>query len=88
MRKALWPLVALLALPFAACGGEDSGPCDASGDDRPFGECCTEDAQCSGGVCHEYGDGTVACSVPCGSDADCPEGSQGKKCNNKGICRV
>ena len=82
---AIWAV--LIGLSLGACS-EDPPACDKSGNDRKFGDCCTEASQCASGVCHKFGDGTQACTQTCGSAADCPEGSQGKKCNNQGVCRT
>ena len=87
--KASRSLLALaLSLLFGACGEDAKKSCDLSGNDRAFGACCTENSQCTSGVCHAFGDGTQACTQTCSSSADCPEGSQGKKCNGKGVCRT
>ena len=77
----------LVTLAFGACS-EDKQACDKTGNDRVFGDCCTEGSQCASGVCHKYGDGTQACTQKCSTAADCPEGSQGKKCNGQGVCRT
>jgi len=82
-------LVLALASLFGACGQDSADQsCDQTGNDRAFGVCCTDNSQCASGVCHQFGDGTQACTVTCSSNADCPDGSQGKKCNGKGVCRT
>ena len=74
-------------------GSPEAGAPDAAGPDaastkKAFGETCTDNAECESGLCHKFGDGTEACTQSCGSDGDCPSGSQGQKCNNQGVCRV
>jgi hypothetical protein len=88
VKQTRWLLaVVLLSLSLGACG-EDKKSCDLTGNDRAFGACCTAGSQCTSGVCHEFGDGTQECTLACTVDADCPEGSQGKKCNNQQVCRT
>jgi hypothetical protein len=67
-----------------ADGGTD---CTLTGNNRPFGSCCTDNAQCTSNLCFAFGDGTQACTQTCNSNNDCPAGSQGKKCNNQNVCR-
>lgn len=60
---------------------------DTGGQLLSFGEACTQAPDCFSGVCHEFGDGAQLCTIACQDDAGCPEGSQGAKCNNKGVCK-
>jgi hypothetical protein len=53
-----------------------------------FGDTCTDACGCASGVCHQYGDGTRACTLSCTMDSQCPAGSEGMKCNNMGVCRI
>jgi hypothetical protein len=73
----------------AGTGGSEAG--DDAGSQTAllgFGEECTEDDQCEGGVCHQFGqEDSPLCTQECSGDENCPEGSQGKKCNNQGVCR-
>jgi hypothetical protein len=64
---------------------------DADGDpsDVPdLGDVCTgaDDGICSG-VCSEFGQLGWVCTVACEDEAECPEGSEGAKCNKQGFCR-
>ena len=64
----------------------------AEGDMAPvtslsFGESCAAPEECDSGVCHEFGNGGSLCTVACEGPDDCPDGSEGKKCNNKGVCK-
>lgn len=52
-----------------------------------FGESCETGEDCEDGVCHEFGQIGFACTVECKDDNDCPEGSEGSKCNKQGVCR-
>lgn len=53
----------------------------------PFGAECTAAAQCLNGVCHEFGNGSSLCTMACQDAAGCPDGSEGAKCNNQGVCK-
>ena len=53
---------------------------------KVFGEECVDGPDCASGVCHEFGQGTW-CTLSCQNDDECPEGSEGKKCNKQGVCR-
>jgi hypothetical protein len=78
---------------------EDTAPTDgvqapadvAAAGDVPallaFGETCVEDTDCESSVCHDFGALGPTCTIPCESPDDCPEGSEGQKCNNKGVCK-
>ena len=69
-----------------ADGGPDGG--DAVGQ---FGDPCDTVDDCNipdeENVCHDFGQIGKACTYTCDVDADCPEGSQGQKCNQQGVCR-
>ena len=52
----------------------------------PFGGECAEDADCESGLCHDFGQGTW-CTMACEDAAECPEGSEGQKCNKQQVCR-
>jgi hypothetical protein len=82
-----------LALGLLGCkdddgssGGFDAGGCavDAGG---AFGDTCSGDCDCIPGRCHEFGSIGQRCTMTCSSDDQCPEGSQGRRCNNMGVCR-
>lgn len=87
MKKTRWLFALACTCILGACSEEEK-PCDLTGNDRGFGDCCTESSQCTSGVCHEFGDGTHECTIACSTSSDCPEGSQGKKCNNQKVCRT
>jgi len=59
-------------------GGDDLGG---------FGDPCEDDEDCATDVCHEFGQLGWTCTWYCDGDEDCPEGSEGQKCNNQGVCR-
>jgi hypothetical protein len=52
----------------------------------PFGATCVSNSDCQTTLCFLFGKGTSHCTQPCSSNADCPAGSQGQKCNGKGTC--
>jgi hypothetical protein len=52
-----------------------------------FGEPCEVNEDCDQGVCHEFGQVGFVCTIECEEAADCPEGSEGQKCNQQGVCR-
>jgi hypothetical protein len=54
---------------------------------KQFGESCAAPEECESGICHEFGQGDSLCTIECATADDCPEGSQGKKCNRKGVCK-
>ena len=63
-------------------------PPDASAAGLPFGEACGADSECAADlVCRRVGMLGMRCTLECQDDAMCPEGSEGKKCNNMGLCR-
>jgi len=66
-------------------GGPGDAPAEAAAK-APFASPCTADEDCESDLCFTYGTGAKACTIPCDSAADCPEGSQGRKCNGKGVC--
>lgn len=83
-----------LAVALTGCttasGTKGPPPLDASVPDSAydsFGKACTADADCTGGICFKFGDGSHLCTVPCGNSEGCPAGSQGRKCNNYGRCK-
>jgi hypothetical protein len=92
-------LRALLLVLLVACGNGSSGAADASptGADAAdpcaadaglaFGAACTEGCTCVGGVCHMFGDGSRLCTQSCTADDQCPQGSQGARCNQQNVCR-
>lgn len=76
-----------LVLAFVACT-DDTGTTEQ----LSFGEECTtpseESTECEDGVCSDdFNQLGIVCTLKCTQDDDCPEGSQGKKCNMKGLCR-
>lgn len=52
-----------------------------------FGAACTDGAECEDQICHEFGNGGSLCTMACEVPGDCPAGSDGSKCNNKGVCK-
>ncbi len=52
----------------------------------PFGGECADDADCESGLCHDFGQGTW-CTMACEESEECPEGSEGQKCNKQMVCR-
>ncbi len=52
----------------------------------PFGGECAADGECESGLCHEFGEG-IWCTLACEEATDCPEGSEGQKCNKQMVCR-
>jgi hypothetical protein len=55
-----------------------------------FGAACTMDDDCSGdfGICRSVTQLPNGCTKVCGTDDECPVGSNGsQKCNNSGFCR-
>ena len=94
------PILALLAVMFIGCEDssdpddttaavEDTVPADedTARTGKAFGEPCGTAADCASSVCHEFGTGGSLCTIECTSPDDCPEGSEGKKCNGKGACK-
>lgn len=51
---------------------------------RGFGEPCTVDVECTGGICHDF-DGTSLCTQPCTDSGSCPEG---RTCDEGGFCEM
>jgi spore coat protein A len=81
--------VFLAALGLACSSGGSAPRSDAAAEasaPAPFGATCSTDDQCESAVCATFGDGTSHCSVACTDSATCPEGTQGRKCNGKGVC--
>ena len=84
-------LAIILCLCLAGCGGsdgssDDAGTHDGKTTDKAFGEACSEDLECQTGTCWEFGVGDM-CTFACEEDSECPEGSEGQKCNKQGYCR-
>jgi hypothetical protein len=52
-----------------------------------FGDPCETSEDCEDGVCHEFGQIGLACTLECENDLECPDGSEGQKCNKQGVCR-
>lgn len=80
------------AMSTGAWGGTDGSTSDAPSSEAgvtyvEFGKTCAADAECGIGRCIAFGNGQVWCTLSCAGDQDCPAGSQGRKCNNKGYCR-
>jgi hypothetical protein len=73
----------------------DAGPADVDAGPPPppieappnFGQSCTSEADCPGGICFEFGDGRLKCTLRCTSDRDCPIGALGPLCNPKRVCK-
>lgn len=61
--------------------GSDSGTLGG------FGDPCTDNVNCESGVCHEFGQLGFVCTLTCENNDQCPEGSEGKKCNTQNVCR-
>ena len=71
-------------LPDAGVDGGGDGGAEGDGG---FGDPCESDEDCAIDVCHEFGQLGWVCTYYCDEDADCPEGSEGQKCNQQGVCR-
>jgi hypothetical protein len=91
MKKLALGWMLLLGLAVACTDDEPSGPAP-----RAFGASCTTAAdtgstECDSGVCTDSFDqiGHPVCSLRCppGDGTNCPEGSEGKKCNMRGYCK-
>jgi hypothetical protein len=92
---------ALLVLVCAGCGTSESDDKEPAGDIAAsdtvasdvapgsvvFGEACTTNEDCESGVCNEFGQTGPLCTIECTTADECPEGSEGKKCNQKGVCK-
>ena len=85
---------------LASCGDSDGSPdpapdtasaapadTGATGAQKAFGEACTTADDCKEGVCHEFGQGGSLCTIACVAKTECPDGSEGQKCNSKGVCK-
>jgi hypothetical protein len=84
-------LALLICLILAGCGNgdnssDDGGSGDGSSGDKVFGAACSSDSECESGTCWEFGVGAM-CTIACQEDGECPDGSEGQKCNNQGYCR-
>lgn len=88
-RRLLGSLAALLfsACLAGGCAGSVAEECALVGEDRAFGQCCAVDTDCASGLCHTFGESGPTCTETCTSADTCPAGSQGQKCNRKGVCR-
>jgi hypothetical protein len=84
--------------PVGGSADAGPGPGDAAGGvvsvdaeapvSVPFGGPCAADDECAEGfICRRVGMGGDVCTQACEADETCPEGSQGQKCNNMGLCR-
>jgi hypothetical protein len=93
MRNAL-----LVAVLVACNSGSSPSPDTSTHGTLGFGSACTTvsdtSTECASGVCTNSVNmaATPLCSVKCtmpgsGSDAECPAGSMGQKCNAMGYCR-
>jgi hypothetical protein len=102
MQRALGLAVAFACAGAGAvaCGSGTPLPADAAIDAKQglgFGSACTTvsdtSTECTSGVCtNTFNQSpTPLCSQKCtilgGSDATCPVGSMGQKCNQQGYCR-
>jgi len=85
-------LIIVFCLGLASCGSSDNGSStdggnsDGSTGDKVFGAECSSDSECESGTCWEFGVGAM-CTLSCQDASECPEGSEGQKCNNQGYCR-
>ena len=54
-----------------------------------FGSECEKNEDCTenNAVCIEFNQLGYVCTFECTDSNECPEGQEGKKCNNKGFCR-
>ncbi|HEY4180041.1 MAG TPA: hypothetical protein VGM90_24530 [Kofleriaceae bacterium] len=88
------------ALSVVACSGDDGSPApidsgSGSGSAAAFGGTCSTasdtSTECQSGVCTDsFEQLGIVCSVKCdaaGAGSECPSGSMGMKCNQKGYCR-
>jgi len=70
-------------------GGADSGADGGQG--GQFGDSCKTVNDCQipnqENVCHEFGQLGKLCTFTCKIDKDCPDGSEGQKCNKKNVCK-
>lgn len=60
---------------------------DTTGGAGVFGDPCADPEDCESGTCHEFGQPGWLCTLECGTSDECPEGSEGQKCNQQGVCR-
>jgi hypothetical protein len=76
------------AAPEDMAAPEDvAAPEDTAGALKGFGEVCAVNEDCESNICNEFGQLGPLCTISCETGDDCPEGSEGKKCNNKGVCK-
>jgi hypothetical protein len=101
MRRLL-VLVAVLAA-VACTGPEQTRAPDAAGEDNdasddgagglPFGAPCQTvtdmSTECASGACQHFNmfPSPGLCTLHCTTNAQCPAGSMGQKCNTQGYCR-
>jgi len=82
-------LVTAWVLSFAGCSSDDDPVVCPDAGAKVFGDTCAASCECSAGLeCFTFGDGTTTCTPTCTTDEECPEGSQGHKCNGQGRCRT
>jgi len=70
----------------SASTGAASSSGGADGGLLPFLAACTQNAQCTTGLCFDFPAKGDFCTKPCTSPADCPAPSPG--CNGKGVCKA
>jgi len=66
-----------------AGGGVDTG----SGGTKAFGATCAADGECMSNYCGLFDAVGMLCTLHCTMASMCPAGSQGMKCNMKGMCK-
>jgi len=89
--KSLESLLIVITLVFSlvfvvGCEDEDTDDGDKI-TNAAFGEKCTDDDSCASEVCVEFGKLSWVCTLDCVEDSQCPDGSEGQKCNKSGYCR-
>jgi hypothetical protein len=68
--------------------GDTDGDSDADGGALgAFGDACAGNGDCESGVCHEFGQLGLVCTMECEANEECPEGEEGQKCNQEKVCR-
>lgn len=69
-------------------GGEGGGQGGAGGNSGllPFGDPCTENAQCESNLCFDFNNDGMHCTIMCPQPPDeCPGGFG---CNGMGVCKI